>query len=585
MQNPDIARLLDEVADLLDIQGANVFRVRAYRTAARTLRDLPRPVADLVRQGSDLTELPGIGEDLADKIATIVHTGSLPLHRQLTRKVPSGLLDLLRIPGLGPKRISRLHSRLRVRSAADLRRAVETGRLKRLKGFGPKIIANVREGLGAAEHVEHRLLLTEAEASADPLVRYLERVPGVSGVAVAGSYRRRKETVGDLDVLVTAKDPARAIERFVAYPEVARIGSRGPTRATVRLSGGLQVDLRAVAPESYGAALVYFTGSKAHNLELRALAQDHHLKLNEYGLFRGDRRIAGKTEADVYRVLGLDWIPPELREARGEIALARGRRLPHLVALADIRGDLQMHTTASDGQSEFPDLARAAGKLGYEYIAITDHSRRVSMAHGLDADRLRAQWAAIDAWNRAHPKGGPTVLKGVEVDILESGALDLPDDVLREADYVVAALHYGIRQNMRDVTRRLVGAARHPWVDAIGHPTGRLLGKRPPYALEFEALARAAAEAGCLLEIDGHPERMDLSDTLAAAARERGVRFVLSTDSHRPSNLSYMRYALDVARRAGLEPSDVANTLPTERFLRSLKRNAGGRRHPLRRAG
>lgn len=584
MQNPDAAKLLDEVADLLEIQGANGFRVRAYRTAARTVRDLPQPVADLVHQGSDLTELPGIGADLAEKIATIVKNGSLPLHRQLTRKVPSGLLDLLRIPGLGPKRVSLLHTRLHVRGAATLRKALDAGRLRRIKGFGPKIIASIRDGIGAAEHVQHRLLLAEAEASADPLVHYLEGIAGVTRVTVAGSYRRRKETVGDLDVLVTAKDPARTIERFVAYPEVAAIRSRGSTRATVRLSGGVQVDLRAVAPESYGAALLYFTGSKAHNVELRALAQNRHLKLNEYGLFRDGRHIAGRTEEDVYRALGLDWISPELREARGEISLAREHRLPDLVTLADIRGDLQMHTTASDGQSKLSDLACAAEKLGYAYVAITDHSRRVSMAHGLDPRRLRAQWAAIDAWNHAHSGRGPTVLKGVEVDILESGALDLPDDVLADADYVVAALHYGIQQSIQDITRRLVGAARHPWVDTLGHPTGRLLGKRPPYALDFGVLARAAAEAGCLLEIDGHPDRMDLPDTLVAAAREQGARFVLSTDSHCTSNLSYMRYAVDIARRAGLEPPDVANTLPLGQFLRSLKRSRT-RRHALRRVG
>jgi DNA polymerase (family 10) len=571
MQNPDIARLFDEIADLLEIQDANPFRVRAYRTAARTIRDFPEPLADAVRAGTrDLTELPGIGTDLADKIRTIVTTGALPLHEQLARKVPPGLLDLLRIPGLGPKRVKLLHTKLKVKSAADLARALAAGRVRKLKGFGPKMVEKIGAGLGLATHRERRLLLNEAETYATALLDYVKAGGGINQIAVAGSYRRRKETIGDLDVLVTGRDTARVIRRLVAYPDVASVVSQGSTRATVRLTGGLQVDLRAVDPAAYGAALVYFTGSKAHNLELRALAQDKKLKLNEYGLFSGSRRVAGTTEEQVYAKLGLDWIPPELREARGEIALARSHTLPVLVTLEEIRGDLQMHTVASDGQTSVADMAEAARALGYAYIAITDHSKRVMMAHGLDARRLRAQWKEIDAWNAGHR--GFAVLKSVEVDILARGALDLPDDVLAEADYVVASLHYGIDQREGEITRRLVAAARHRWVDAIGHPTGRLLGKREPYPLDFGALARAAADAGCLLEINGHPERMDLPDTLAAAAKGHGVRFVLSTDSHQPGHLPFMRYAVDLARRAGLEARDIVNTLPLDRFRAALKR-------------
>jgi DNA polymerase (family 10) len=571
MQNPDIARLFDEVADLLEIRDANPFRVRAYRTAARTIRDFPEPLADAVRAGTrDLTELPGIGTDLADKIRTIVTTGALPLHEQLARKVPPGLLDLLRIPGLGPKRVKLLHTKLKVKSATDLARALAAGRVGTLKGFGPKMVEKIGAGLGRAAHRERRLLLNEAETYATALLDYVKAGGGINQIAVAGSYRRRKETVGDLDVLVTGRNTARVIHRLVAYPDVATVVSQGSTRATVQLSGGLQVDLRAVEPAAYGAALLYLTGSKAHNLELRALAQDKKLKLNEYGLFSGSRRVAGTTEEQVYAKLGLDWIPPELREARGEIALARSHLLPTLVTLEEIRGDLQMHTVASDGQTSVADMAEAARTLGYDYIAITDHSKRVTMAHGLDPRRLRAQWKEIEAWNERHR--GFTVLKSVEVDVLARGALDLPDDVLAEADYVVAALHYGIDQTEWEITRRLVGAARHRWVDAIGHPTGRLLGKREPYPLDFGALARAAADAGCLLELNGHPERMDLPDTLAAAAKGHGVRFVLSTDSHQPGNLPFMRYAVDLARRAGLEAKDIVNTLPLDRFRAALKR-------------
>ena len=571
MQNPDIARVFDEVADLLEIQDANPFRVRAYRNAARTIRDYPEPIAELVHSGGkDLTEIPGIGEDLAEKITDIVKTGELPLRRQLAAKLPAGLLDLLRIPGLGPKRVKLLHKKLKVTSAADLAAALNKGRIQKLKGFGPKIEEKIRTGLGAAQVSERRLLLHEAEAQANAIVAHLEAGGGITQIAVAGSYRRRKETIGDLDVLVTCTDSTKIMDRFVKYGEVAEVLSQGETRSTVKLRGGLQVDVRAVEPAAYGAALQYFTGSKAHNVELRKIAQDRELKLNEYGLFKWTRRVAGATEAEIYAKLGLDWIPPELREARGEIALAREHRLPKLVELKDVRADLQMHTSATDGQATVDEMARAARALGYDYIAITDHSKRVTMTRGLDPKRLREQWRAIEEWNAANR--GFTILKSVELDILESGQLDLPDDVLAEADYVVATVHYGTNQTEAELTRRLVGAAEHPWVDGIGHPTGRLLGKREPYPLDFDTLAQAAARSGCLLELNGHPERMDLPDTLAAAAKQRGVRFVLSTDSHQPNNLTFMRYAVDLARRAGLEARDIVSTRPLDEFRHELKR-------------
>jgi len=573
MQNPDIARLFDEVADLLEIQDANPFRVRAYRNAARTIRDFPEPIADLVRTGTkDLTDIAGIGDDLAEKITAIVTTGELPLRKQLASKLPAGLLDLLRIPGLGPKRVKLLYKKLKVKSAADLAAALDQGRIQKLKGFGPKMEEKIRAGLGQAQAGERRMLLNEAETQATAVLAYLEAGGGIGQIEVAGSYRRRRETIGDLDIVVTSegKDTATVMNRFVAYGEVAEVISKGETRATVKLRGGLQVDLRAVGPDAYGAALLYFTGSKAHNIELRKIAQEKAYKLNEYGLFKGTRRAAGKTEQEIYAKLGLDWIPPELREARGEIALAREHRLPHLVDVKDIRGDLQMHTSATDGKGTIEDMAHAARALGYQYIAITDHSKRVTMALGLDAKRLREQWKAVDAWNAT--SRGFTILKGVELDILENGKLDLPDDVLAEADYVVATIHYGINQTEKELTRRLVGAAEHAWVDAIGHPTGRLVGKREPYAFDFDALCRACAATGCLLELNGHPERMDLPDTLAAAGKQHGVRFVLSTDSHQPGNLPFMKYAVYLARRAGLEASDILNTRPLAEFRKGLKR-------------
>jgi DNA polymerase (family 10) len=575
MQNPDIARLFDEVADLLEIQDANPFRVRAYRNAARTIRDFPEPIADLVRTGTkDLTDIPGIGDDLAEKIAAIVTTGELPLRKQLASKLPAGLLDLLRIPGLGPKRVKLLYKKLKVKSAADLAAALDKGRIQKLKGFGPKMEEKMRAGLGQAQVGERRMLLNEAETQATAVVAYLEAGGGIRQIEVAGSYRRRRETIGDLDIVVTSEggNSATVMDRFVRYAEVAEVVSKGETRATVKLRGGLQVDLRAVEPDAYGAALLYFTGSKAHNIELRKIAQEKSYKLNEYGLFKGTRRAAGKTEEDIYAKLGLDWIPPELREARGEIALAREHRLPKLVEVDEVRGDLQMHTSATDGKGTIEDMAHAARALGYQYIAITDHSKRVTMALGLDAKRLRQQWRAIDELNAQSGRGAFTILKSVELDILESGKLDLPDDVLAEADYVVATIHYGINQSEKELTRRLVGAAEHAWVDAIGHPTGRLVGKREPYPFDFDALCRTCVATGCLLELNGHPERMDLPDTLAAAGKQHGVRFVLSTDSHQPGNLPFMKYAVYLARRAGLEAGDILNTRPLAEFRKGLKR-------------
>ena len=572
MQNSDIARLLDEVADLLEISEANPFKVRAYRNAARTVRDHPEPLAELVRAGGfDLTELPGIGEGIAAEIEALAATGAMPQRQALVKKLPPGLLDLLRIPGLGPKRVKLLHDKLKVKTVAELAKAIDAGKVATLAGggFGPKMVEKIRAGLGQAQRTERRMIIHEAEAHARALVEYL-RGGGVREIEVAGSFRRRRETIGDLDILVTSTAPEQVMARFTHYPDVTRVVSQGPTRATVRLSGGLQVDLRAVEPDAYGSALQYFTGSQAHSIELRKVAQAKKLKLNEYGVYQGTRRVAGRTEEEVYAALGLDWIPPELREARGEIELARTHRLPALVTLEDIRGDLQMHSDASDGQAPIVAMADAARALGYAYIAITDHSQRVAMS-GLDAAAFRAQWKAIDELNAGAPGGGLRVLKSVELDILENGRLDLEDDVLAEADYVVATIHYGLKQSERQITDRLLGAIANPRVDAIGHPTGRIVNGRGPYALDFDVVARAAAAAGCFLEINGS-ERLDLPDTLAAAAKSHGARFVLSTDAHDPRQLGNMRFAVAVARRAGLAAVEVANTRPLREFLKELKR-------------
>src|SRR5213596_3787070 len=558
MQNAEIARLLGDVADLLEISAGNPFKVRAYRNAARTVADHPDPIAELVSGGDfDLTDLPGIGDGIAKEIKALVETGTLPQRQQLVATLPPGLLELLRIPGLGPKRVKLFHEQLKVNSVADLKAALEKGKIAKLGGFGPKLLEKIREGVaGAGTAAQKRMVLHEAEQYARAIVEYLKAGGGIDEIDVAGSFRRRKETIGDLDIVVTCA-PARAaavIERFSKFVDVTQVASQGDTRSTVRLSSGLQVDLRVVEPSCFGAAMQYFTGSQAHNIELRKIAQAKKLKLNEYGVFRGSKCISGRTEEEVYAALGLDWIPPEMRENRGEIALAKQHKLPTLVRLEDIRGDLQMHTDASDGKATLTEMIEAARSLGYAYIAITDHSPRTSMA-GQSPAEIRAQWKEIDRLNKG--MRGLRVLKSVEMDILESGKLDLPDKLLAEADYVVATIHYGLKQTERQLTDRLLRAIESPWVDAIGHPTGRIMPSRPSYPLDFDVVAKAAAKTGCLLEINGS-ERLDLPDTLAAAAKSHGGRFVLSTDAHNTRELGFMKFAIAVARRAGLEAGDIA---------------------------
>ncbi|HJS43106.1 MAG TPA: DNA polymerase/3'-5' exonuclease PolX [Gemmatimonadales bacterium] len=571
MQNADIARLLGEVADLLEISEGNPFKVRAYRNAARTVADHPDPLAELVKGGAfDLTDLPGIGGGIAKEITALVATGTLPQRQQLVAIIPPGLLDLLRIPGLGPKRVKLFHDQLKVNSVADLKEALDQGKIGTLGGFGPKLLDKIREGVAAAAAGDgaKRIVLHVAEQYARAIVEHLKAGGGITDVDVAGSFRRRKETIGDLDIVASCTNPAAVIERFGKFGDVTHVASQGDTRSTVRLSGGLQVDLRVVEPGCFGAAMQYFTGSQAHNIELRKIAQSKNLKLNEYGVFKGEKCISGRTEKDVYAALGLAWIPPEMRENRGEIPLAKAHQLPELVALDDIRGDLQMHTDASDGKATLGEMVEAARSLSYAYIAITDHSPRTAMA-GQSPTELRAQWKVIDRLNKG--MRGFRVLKSVEMDILESGKLDLPDDVLAEADYVVATIHYGLKQTERQLTERLLAAIENRWVDAIGHPTGRILPNRPSYPLDFDVVAKAAANAKCLLEINGS-ERLDLPDTLAAAAKSHGVRFVLSTDAHNTRELGFMRFAVGNARRAWLTAADILNTRPLPEFLKGLRR-------------
>ncbi|MCS7238544.1 MAG: DNA polymerase/3'-5' exonuclease PolX [Thermoguttaceae bacterium] len=571
LTNAEIAAALEEIADILDFQGANPFRVRAYRNAARTVGEMTESVADLVESGErDLSSLPGIGKDLAEKIATLAQTGTLPLLEELRSQVPEGVLQILRIPGLGPKRAAALYRELGVTNLDELRQACLEHRVRTLKGFGEKTEAAILEGLELAAQAAQRMYWAVADQIAQSIRQHMEGCKGIRQMEFAGSYRRGKETVGDLDLLVVADNPASVMDHFGRFSGVEKILARGDTKMSVRLQLGLQVDLRAVPEESFGAALQYFTGSKDHNIVLRGRAKDLGLKVNEYGVFRGEKRIAGRTEEEVYAALGLAWIPPELREAREEFAWAEAGTLPKLVEISDIQGDLHVHSDWTDGTASIEEMALAAKARGLSYIAITDHSKRVSMVGGLDADRLRKQWEEIDRLNRRLK--GIRILKGVEVDILEEGGLDLPDDVLAEADWVVASVHYGQNQSREKITRRVLEALENPHVACFAHPTGRLIGKRKPYQIDLEAVIHKAAALGKMLELNAHPQRLDLDDVACASAKKHGVLVVIATDAHSVDGLDAMRYGVLQARRGGLTKADVANARPWSELAKLLRR-------------
>jgi len=569
VHNAEVATAFEEMADLLEIEGANPFRVRAYRFAARTLRDLPVEVGEMVAKGEDLTSLPGIGDDLAGKIKEILATGTAAAIEAQRKRVPATLTGLLRIPGLGPKRVKRLAHELKIRSLSELQTAAQAGRVRTLAGFGEKTEQHILDALATRLAEAPRVQRAVAIPSAEALVAYLEQSSGVSRVIAAGSYRRGLETIGDLDILLTAPAGRAVMDRFVAYQEVRDVLARGETKSSVRLQSGLQVDLRVVPQDSYGAALLYFTGSKAHNVVLRQLAQQRGLKLNEYGVFRGDKPIAGETEESVYASLGLPWIPPELREGRGEIDAAKAGRLPHLVDLQDLKGDLHAHTRATDGRNSLQEMAEAARLRGLRYFAITDHSRRLTMAKGLDSARLLQQTEAIDRLNAT--LSGITILKGIEVDILEDGNLDLPDEVLGRLDLVVGAVHSRFNLSNRRQTERIMKAMDHPHFSILAHPSGRLIGRREPYEVDMLRIIRKARERRCFLEINAHPERLDLTDIHCRMAKEEGVLLAVNTDAHSMLDLENARFGVGQARRGWLEKTDVLNTRPYAELRKLLK--------------
>lgn len=558
IHNADIAAVFGEIADLLEIQGANPFRIRAYRNAARSVGEFGRDFSTLIASGEAIPHLPGIGADLAAKIREIATTGKCALQTRLAHELPPAITELLKIPGLGPKRVSALWHELDIQTPEQLYRAARDGRIRQVPGFGEKTEVKIQQAVEAHLNTERRFKLATASQYADALTSYLSATPGVHQAIVAGSYRRMRETVGDLDLLVTADADSPVMARFKAYDEVREVLAAGATRASVLLRSGLQVDLRVVAEESYGAALCYFTGSKAHNIALRRMAQEQGLKVNEYGVFKGDCRIAGETEASLYQALGLPLIPPELRENRGEIEAARAGRLPQLVELKDLRGDLHVHTRASDGHETIREMALAARSHGLEYIAVTEHSRRLAVARGLDHRQLMEQCDEIDRLN-ADLKG-MAVLKAIEVDILGDGTLDLPDTVLSRLDLVVAAVHSRFDLPRTKQTERILRAMDNKYFSILAHPTGRMIEQREAYDVDMLRVIRHARQRGCYLELNANPERLDLLDTWCMTAREEGVLVAVNSDAHSAQDFANLRFGIGQARRGWLEARDVLNT-------------------------
>jgi len=566
-KNKEIASIFNQIADALEYKGENVFRVVAYRKAARILEELTEDVEELLKTDK-LKDLPGIGEGMAKKIEEYLKTGKMQKYIEATKGIPPTLLELLNIQNLGPKTLALANKHLGVKNLQDLKKVIEDGSLAKLPQMGEKKVENIKKGIELYERSHERLSIAVAESIASGVIEYLKNNAPVSQISPAGSLRRWKETIGDIDILVTGKDHKKIVEVFTHYPEAEQVISAGETKSSILVQGGVQVDIRIVDKKSYGAALQYFTGSKAHNVKLRGIAVDKKWKLNEYGLFEGERVIAGENEEGVYKKLGLQWIPPELREDRGEVELALKNELPRLLELSDIKGDLQMHSTYSDSSATIEELALTAQKLGYEYILITDHSRSAKYAHGLEIERLFKQWEEIDELNKKFKNF--KILKGIEVDILPNGKLDYPDKILKELDFVVASIHQGFTKN---VTERICSAMENPYIDIIGHPTGRLISKREGYAIDIEKVIKKAIETRTILECNAYPDRLDLNDVNLKRCKELGVKISIGTDAHSVEELKWMKFGVATCRRGWLEKDDVVNTYPLDRLLKLRKIN------------
>lgn len=571
--NASIGVVFDEIADWLELDSANPFRIRAYRNAARTVTSWPKPLSDLAQDAKALDAIPGIGKDLAAKISEIALTGSCKQLQTLRQTHPRGLREILQVPGIGPKKASRLYREADIHTAHQLVQAARSGQIRSMRGFGPRSESELLQAASKFLASDHRWKLDEATQQVEALTRYLGASKDLQAFGVAGSYRRQRDTVGDLDVLAASVHGATIIRLFLAYPEVSRVISRGTTRSSVILKNGMQVDFRVVKPTSFGAAMVYFTGSKAHNIALRRLAQQRGMKINEYGVYNESRCTAGATETSVYAALDLPYIPAELRENRGELEAAARHQLPKLIERDDLRGDLHVHTSATDGHASIEEMAAAAQRAGLSYMAITDHSRHITVAHGMDANRLARQMDEIDRFNEGRP--GIIVLKGVEVDILEDGRLDLPLSVLRRLDLVLGAVHSQFKLSRTRQTERILRAMDQPCFSVLGHPTGRLIGERNAYDVDMDRLVRHAKDRGCMLEINAQPDRLDLDDAGCRLAKEAGVRLVISSDSHDVNGFGNLRFGVGQARRGWVEAKDVMNTLPWPTLQELLKKNMG----------
>ena len=572
MENKSIADILTEIADVLDIQGENPFRVRSYRNAARTIADMSQSVKALIKSGAKLEEIPGIGKSLAEKIEEIVSTGRSHFLEELQAKVPPGLTELLKLEGLGPKKVKLLYDELGVDSVDRLEKAAQAGRLRDLAGMGVKTEEKVLKSVEQYRAGMGRFKLSVGFTYAQALLDYLKNVPGLKRLDPAGSFRRRRETIGDLDILAICGKGCKVMDRFSKYGDVAEVLSRGETKSSVRLKCGLRVDVRVLEEESYGAALHYFTGSKAHNVAVRERAKELGLKVSEYGVFRAkdEKRLSGADEEDVFKAVGLPFIPPELREDRGEIQAAEKGELPKLIEPADIRGDLQMHTKATDGKNSITEMAHKAKEMGYAYIAITDHSKAVRVAGGLDEKGLARHLQEIEKVGRQI--SGMRIFKGVEVDILADGSLDLKDDILKECDVVLASVHSRFNMEEGEMTRRIIKAIQNPHVSILAHPTGRLILEREAYKVNLKEVFQAAIDRGVVMEINAYPDRLDLRDVDARMAKEMGAKLVISTDAHSIVQLELMKFGVFTARRGWVEAKEVINTLPLPALLKILRK-------------
>lgn len=585
--NIDIAQIFNKIGDLLEIEGENRFRIRAYRNAAMTIENLSHNLADMVKNDEDLTEIPGIGKDLAQKITDIVNGQELELLQRLEKEFPPELSKLMTVPGLGPKRVKMLYDALDIKTFEDLTKAAEQKKISKLPAFSEKTEEHILNEVKKIKTEYNRIKLSTADQYALPFVEYLKQDKNIKQIQIAGSYRRRQETIGDIDILVTCEkteggkcSPQPSLkqnrlmwgimERFVNYMEVDETLSKGQTRSSVILKSGIQVDIRVVPEKSYGAALHYFTGSKAHNIEIRKLAIKNGWKVNEYGLFKGETQIAGKTEAEIYNKLGLDYIEPELRENRGEIEAAAKGTLPKLIESKDIKGDLHVHTNATDGHNSLEEMVDTAIERGYEYIANTEHSKHVTVARGLDEKALTEHLKKIDKLN--NKLKGFTVLKSIELDILENGSLDLPDSILKELDITVCAIHYKFNLPRQQQSERVLRAMDNPYFNVFAHPTGRLINERAPYDIDMDKIMKKAKENNCVLELDAHPSRLDLNDVYLKMAKDMGIKIAISTDSHNVGGYDSIFYGIGQARRGWIEAKDVINTRNISELIKLLKK-------------